>query len=115
MVIIESLAAMAVFFMLLVLVVQLAFVLVAREVSQSAVAAATRRAALPGADLVDVQERLSTELGGVVPGAQQVDVLVQSSGTAVQVDAAITWAAPGPDLIPVVIRVRGTAPVVVPP
>ena len=58
---------MAVVFLILVIVVQLAFVLVAREVSQSAVDAAARRAARPTADLLVVQERLTEELAAVVP------------------------------------------------
>jgi len=114
-VIIESLAAMAVVFMLLVIIVQLAFVLVAREVSQTAVDAAARRAARSGTDLVAVEERLTVELAAVVPGAQEVEATVQSTGETVDVDAIINWAPPGPDLVPVVIKVRATVPLAVPP
>lgn len=112
---IESLAAMAVVFMLLVIIVQLAFVLVAREVSQSAVDAAARRAARPAADLVAVEQRLVDELGAVVPGAQSVAASVQSTGERIEVVASISWAPPGPDLVPVVIQVEAAMPVVVPP
>lgn len=112
---IESLAAMAVVFMLLVIIVQLAFVLVAREVSQSAVDAAARRAARPAADLVAVEQRLLDELGAVVPGAQGVAASVQSTGERIEVVASISWAPPGPDLVPVVIQVEAAMPVVVPP
>ena len=112
---IESLAAMAVVFMLLVIIVQLAFVLVAREVSQTAVDAAARRAARPSADLVAVEERLIAELGAVVPGAQDVVASVASTGERIDVAASITWAPPGPDLVPVVIHVEAATPTVVPP
>ena len=112
---IESLAAMAVVFMLLVIIVQLAFVLVAREVSQTAVDAAARRAARPSADLVAVEERLIAELGAVVPGAQDVVASVASTGERIDVAASITWAPPGPDLVPVVIHVEAATPAVVPP
>lgn len=113
--IIESLAAMAVVFMLLVVVVQLAFVLVAHEVSQSAVDAAARRAARPTADLVAIEQRLIEELNAVVPGAQQVEASVQTKGASIDVQASIAWAPPGPDLIPVVIHARATTPIAVPP
>ena len=106
---------MAVFFMLLVIVVQLAFVLVAKEVSQSAVDAAARRAARPSASLVVVEQRLTAELAAVVPGAQQVEASVRSTADRVDVDATILWAPPGPDLVPVVIRVAATSAVAVPP
>ncbi|MCH8129979.1 MAG: hypothetical protein IIC70_08785 [Acidobacteria bacterium] len=112
---IESLAAMAVVFLILVIVVQLAFVLVAREVSQSAVDAAARRAARPAANLLVVQERLTEELEAVVPGAQKVAASVGSVSGTINVRAAIEWAPPGPDLVPVVIRVESATLVVVPP
>jgi hypothetical protein len=114
-VIIESLAAMAVVFMLLVVVVQLAFVLVAHEVSQSAVDAAARRAARPTADLVAIEQRLIEELSAVVPGAQEVDASVQAKGESIEVQASIAWAPPGPDLIPVVIQARASTPIAIPP
>ena len=114
-VLIESLAAMAVVFLILVIVVQLAFVLVAREVSQSAVDAAARRAARPAANLLVVQERLTEELEAVVPGAQKVAASVESVSGTINVRAAIEWAPPGPDLVPVVIRVESATLVVVPP
>ncbi len=113
--IIESLAAMAVVFLLLVVIVQAAFLVVARGVSQSAVDAAARRAARPAADLEVVAERLTAELASVVPGAHGVDVRVQAGAGGVDVGAAIDWAPPGPDLVPVVIRVEATALLGVPP
>lgn len=113
--IIESLAAMAVVFLLLVIIVQLAFVLVAREVSQSAVDAAARRAARPAADLIAIEQRLADELSAVVPGAQGVSASVRATGEGIDVRASITWAPPGPDLVPVVIQAEATSPIAVPP
>ena len=113
--IIESLAAMAVFFLLLVIIVQLGFVMVARDVAATAVDAAARRAARPGADLVMVEDRLIDELERVVPGAQAVEATVLVEDHAVAVTASIAWAPPGPDLVPVVIAVEATTPVAVPP
>ena len=106
---------MAVVFMLLVIIVQLAFVLVAREVSQSAVDAAARRAARDSTGLVEIQDRLTTELAAVVPGAHEVTASVRIEDHRVEVSADVFWAPPGPELVPVVIHVEARVPQVVPP
>lgn len=106
---------MAVFFMLLVIVVELAFVLVAHGTVGAAVDAAARRAARPAADLARVEERLATELGSVVPGAHAVEATVAVADGRVDVEASVDWAPPGPDLVPVTIRARASAPQIVPP
>jgi Flp pilus assembly protein TadG len=114
-IIIESLAAMAVFFMLLVIVVQLAFVLVAHQTLTAAVDAAARRAARPAADLAQIEDRLASELASVVPGAQTVEASVAATVGTVDVEASIVWAPPGPDLVPVTIRSRASVPRIIPP
>lgn len=106
---------MAVVFMLLVIIVQLAFVLVAHEVSQSAVDAAARRAARDPTDIAQVHDRLVTELEAVVPGAQAVDATITAANGEIEVVANIHWAPPGPDLVPVVIHTEARVPQVVPP
>ncbi len=106
---------MAVVFLLLVVVVQLAFVLVAREVSQSAVDAAARRAARDTANLTEIHDRLTAELEAIVPGASAVSATILAEDATINVAAEIDWAPPGPDLIPVVIHVEARVPQVVPP
>lgn len=106
---------MAVFFLLLVIVVQLAFVVVAQATAGAAVDAAARRAARPAADLPQIERRLLTELGAVVPGAHSVEATVAIRDGTVEVEASIVWSPPGPDLVPVHIRSRASAPQVVPP
>lgn len=106
---------MAVFFMLLVIIVQLAFVVVAHSTVGAAVDAAARRAARPGADLGQVEDRLTLELTSVVPGAQEVEASVAADAGTIDVAAAVSWAPPGPDLVPVVIRAHSSAPQIVPP
>jgi Flp pilus assembly protein TadG len=114
-VIVESLAAMAVFFMLLVIIVQLAFVLVAHATVGTAVDAAARRAARPGADLARVEQRLTSEISGVVPGAREVQSSVVADDGVIDVEATVTWAPPGPDLVPVLIRAHASTPQIEPP
>ena len=113
--IVESLAATAVIFLLIVIVTQVAFVVVARDTAQTAVAAAARRAGRPGSDLGVEAVRLEGELARIVPGASSVAAFVESDGVAVTARAAIRWLPPGPDLIPITLHASSTAPIVVPP
>lgn len=113
--IVESLAATAVIFLLIVIVTQVAFIVVARDTAQTAVAAAARRAGRPGSDLGVETARLENELARIVPGASSVDASIDSDGVDVTARAAIRWLPPGPDLIPITIHSASTAPLVVPP
>lgn len=113
--IVESLAATAVIFLLIVIVTQIAFVVVARETAQTAVNAAARRAVRPGTDLNVEAARLEVELGRVMPGASSVSASIKFDGVGITAQAAIRWLPPGPDLIPITIHAASTAPMVVPP
>lgn len=106
---------MVVVFVLIVIVTQVAFVVVARDTAQTAVAAAARRAGRPGADIGAVESRLEAEIARVVPGADGIDATVEMSRTGVTARAAIRWRPPGPDLMPITIHAASTAAVVVPP
>jgi hypothetical protein len=64
---------------------------------------------------VAIEQRLIEELSAVVPGAQEVDASVRAKGESIDVQASISWAPPGPDLIPVVIQARASTPIVIPP
>ena len=113
--IVESLAATAVIFLLIVIITQVAFVVVARDTAQTAVSAAARRAGRPGGDLGAETVRLESELVRIVPGASNVEAVIVSDGVGVTARAAIRWLPPGPDLIPITINAASTAPMVVPP
>jgi hypothetical protein len=114
-VIIESLAATAVIFLLIVVITQIAFVVVAQTTARTAVAAAARRTGRPGGDPMVEQQRLVAELSRVVPGAAGVTAAVTITGDHVHAGATIRWAPPGPDLLPITLRVSSDAPKVVPP
>jgi len=107
--------AILVVFVLMLLVTQAAFVLVAREVAATATAAAARRAAREGADIATVRERLANELGRALPGATGVDASVVVDGDAVRASASFSWTGPGPALLPIRIATRAEAAMVSPP
>lgn len=111
----EGLAAMAVLFLLLVVIAQAAFLVVARDTTQTAVNAAARRAGRPGANLGAERSRLADELRSAVPGAVGVAATIERIGDDVVAEVRFAWRAPGPNLIPITMRVGSTAPIVVPP
>lgn len=106
---------MAVLFLLLVVLAQAAFLLVARDTSQTAVSAAARRGGRPGADLGAEAGRLAAELRAALPGAVGVAASMRQVDDTVVAEAEFGWRAPGPNLFPITIRVSADAPVVVPP
>ena len=112
---VESLAAMAVVFMLFLVVTQVAFGVVARDTAQSAVEAAARRASRAGADPAAEAARLEAEIMRIVPGATSVEVVIEPAEADVSAGAAIRWLPPGPDLVPVTIRTTAIAARVIPP
>lgn len=113
--VIESLAATATIFLLVVVVTQVAFAVVARDATEAAVSAASRRAGRPGADFGVESARLVAELSRVVAGAVDANAIVESDGSNVRVQAGFRWVPPGPDLIPITIRASSVSPLVVPP
>lgn len=112
---VESLAAMAVLFLLLVVVTQAAFLLVARDTTQTAVNAAARRGGRPEASLGVEASRLATEVRSAVPGALGVTASLREVGDEVVAEVEFGWRAPGPNLFPIRLRVTAGAPIVVPP
>jgi hypothetical protein len=113
--IIEGVAAIAVAFMLLTLVVQVATAVTARSIAAATVAASARRAALPEADLAQERERLERLITETVPGAHRIRTSVQYHSTFVRARATFRWIPPGPDLKSFVMRVHSDAPFVVAP
>jgi hypothetical protein len=113
--VIEGVAAIAVSFLLLTLLVQIGAAMAAREAAHSAVAAAARRAARPGADPGAEAERLIGRLDAVIPGAGPVTAAVERAGSEATAVARFRWIPPGPDWIPVTIEVDAAAALVVPP
>jgi hypothetical protein len=108
-------AALAVAFLLLVLLAQVTFALTARHAAETAVAASARRAARPGADLAMERAALEDILAATVPGGTAFVVdLSRAEGTVIA-SAVFDWTPPGPVFGSLAIRVSATSLQVVPP
>ena len=112
---IEGIVAIGIFFLLLTLIVQLGFLVVARNVAATSVEAALRKAV--SADLGEgmVEEGIERDVRAIVPGATDVlaDVVIDS--TAVVALVRFRWTPPGPDLVPVTMSIERSIVRVVPP
>ncbi len=106
---------MAATFLLLTALVQLAAAMTARSAADAAVAAATRRAALPGTDLVVETAKLTAAIAAIVPGAENVTVSLEASGQAARGRVRFHWVPPGPVFAPFVIVVDAEVPIAVAP
>ena len=101
----EEVAAMAATFLLLTVLVQVSTAMTARSAADAAVAAATRRAALPGADLAAETDRLRHVLGMLIPGVEDVTAHISAFEERIVGRATIRWSPPGPVLTPITITV----------
>lgn len=106
---------MAATFLLLTALVQLAAAMTARSAADAAVAAATRRAALPETDLAAEEARLITTIAAIVPGAQNVTVSLESGGESARGTVRFYWVPPGPVFAPFTIIVDAEVPIAVAP
>jgi len=112
---IEGLAALAVAFLLLVILAQVAVALAARNAATAAVAATARRAALPDAVVVHEEARLLADIRRTVPGATDVEVTVHIGERTALAEAHFRWHPPGPALVPLSFRVRSRPVRSIPP
>lgn len=112
---VEGLVAMLVFFILLTVIVQIGFLVVARTAAGVALEAAVRDSSVAPESLETVRARLARNLTATVPGAEDADIALASDGFVVEGTIAFDWAPPGPDLVPIRISVTRSAAVVVPP
>ncbi len=111
----EGLASMVVFFILLTLVVQMAFLVIARNAAATAVDASVRRIAVAPATLDDEFVRLARDVRATVPGTADLRIRLEQDGETVLGRLSFVWRPPGPDLLPVTVSVERHALVVVPP
>ena len=106
---------MGVFFLLIAVVVQLGFLVIARSAVSASMDATARRVALPGSDVNAEESRLGTEIRAVVPGIDVLGTSIVRSAEEVTVRATFEWTPPGPDLIPVRFSLERSHSVAVPP
>lgn len=106
---------MVVFFILVILLVQVAFLVIARNAAATAVDASVRRASMAPTTLDDERVRLLRDVHATIPGISDVQVELDRDGVSVRGSLSFEWQPPGPDLFPVSIMVERQTPVVVPP
>ena len=106
---------MGVFFLLIALVVQLGFLVIARTAVGGSLDAAARRSAALDADLATQRDRIVSEIAAIAPGVDVIETTVVRSADRVTVTAVIDWTPPGPDLLPVRLSISRSHALVVPP
>jgi len=106
---------MGVFFLLIAVVVQLGFLVIARSAVSASLEGVARRAALPDSDVSAEEARLGVEIATVVPGIEVIDTSIEQSAQDVTVRATFEWTPPGPDLIPIQFTLERSHARVVPP
>lgn len=111
----EGIAAVAIVFMMLVVMAQAATALLAHRIADGAVAAAAGRVALDPAAAADEARRLSADLRASVPGLGVLEVEVGATSRLARARARFSFEPPGPLLGTIRMEVQADAPVVVAP
>ena len=106
---------MAVFFVLLLLIVQIGFGVAARSMVAASVDSTARRLAWSTATVDAEIDRLRDELEVAIPGAVLVSTDVAVTDRSVTVSVVYGWTPPGPDLLPIEVAVERTRLRTVPP
>jgi hypothetical protein len=106
---------MLVFFVLLTVIVQIGFLIVARTAAGVALEAAVRNSSVSTEGLHAIEARLVRDLTATVPGADDADIALRFDDSTVIGTVSFDWTPPGPDLIPVRVSITRRAPIAVPP
>lgn len=111
----EGLVATGVFFILLALIVQVGFLILARSAAATSLEASLRRGVVLEVDSEILAERIARDVVAVVPGASDVLVRVVRSESEIEAIVEFRWIPPGPDLVPVTVTVTRRVVSVIPP
>ena len=106
---------MAALFLVMLVVAQIAFLVVARSSIEASVDATVRDAARDPAALEHHRQVLSERVATLLPGPSVGEVAVQQRADTVVARVAFRWVPPGPDLIPITVVVEAERSIVVPP
>ena len=106
---------MGVFFVLIMLVVQLGFLVIARSAVSASLDGVARRSVVPGADVPTEQERLESEIEAISPGLEVLASSVTTGAELVRVRVTVEWIPPGPHLVPIRFTMTRARALVVPP
>lgn len=112
---IEGIVAIGVFYVLLALIVQIGFLVLARGAAATSVEASLRSAVVADLDIGTLAYRIERDVTSVVPGAQEIEVEVTHGAEAVRAVVRFRWVPPGPDLVPVTVSIERSVARVVPP
>jgi len=112
---IEGIVAIGVFFVLLALIVQIGFLVLARSVAATSAEAGLRKGVIADLDIETVRLGLVRDLSAVIPGAQDISVVVTDEAAVLRAVVSFRWVPPGPDFVPVTVLIERTAVRVVPP
>ncbi len=107
--------AIGVFFILMMLIVQLGFLVLARNAASTSVDAALRRASVALSSNDQLRERLERDVDAVVPGVESLLITIESTETEVHAQVRFRWRPPGPDFVPVTVSIDRSVVRVVPP
>jgi hypothetical protein len=97
------------------LIVQLGFLVLARNIAATSVDAALRKAVASDMAEIVVRSGLERDVRAVVPGATEISVDVTTSQTAIMALVRFRWVPPGPDVVPVTVSIERSIARVVPP
>lgn len=103
------------FFLIVLLIVQIGFLVLARNVAATSVDAALRRAVAEGTPIETLRNGLVRDVYAVVPGADDVSVGITRDVTSLRAVVRFKWIPPGPDLIPVNVAIDRRTSTAVPP
>jgi hypothetical protein len=104
-----------VFFLLMTLIVQLGFLVLARNIASTSVDAALRKAVAGETVATAVRQGLERDVRAVVPGATEISVDVTVDQTILAASVRFRWVPPGPDFVPVTVHIKRSIATVVPP
>ncbi len=96
---------MAVLFLLLVVIAQATFFLVARQIAAAATTATAREVARPGAQLDQERHGLLADIRATVPGALDPEAEVRIEGDVARATLTFAWRPPGPDMLRVTVSI----------
>jgi Flp pilus assembly protein TadG len=106
---------MALFFVFLLLLVNVAFFVVARSAAFSAVDATARRAAIGNTSDAELTDYATAAIGATAPGAAIQSAAVTRKRDTAAVRVVYVWSPPGPLFPAITVTVESTAPLVVEP
>jgi len=97
------------------LIVQLGFLVLARNIAATSVEAALRKAVVNETAQGAVQAGLERDVRAVVPGATEIVVDISSDPVVMSALVRFKWVPPGPDLVPIMVSIERSVTRVVPP